>query len=555
MKICVVAVASCFALSLPIAVRAQEDQPRQPQQGAPVIDIQLSRTIATVNYQAKSSTEVNFRGTALLPEAKGEATVESKSAGVTIEAKFEELAPASRFGSAYLTYVLWAISPEGRPSNLGELPQENGKTKMRATTSLQTFGMIVTAEPYYAVSSPSEYVILENIPRKDTKGAVRPVNASYELLRRGRYNSANLLRLSESSDEPLALLEARNAERIARWQRADRYAPDAWARAEASLGRAEDYQKRKQHKPVLTAAREAVQSFEDAITVAVQRQKDEQTAQERAAAAQREEQARAEKEAAAQQQAEAERQKAQAEAQAAREAQARADAERQQAAAEAEREREQAAAQAEQERQRQQALAAQKQAEQAAQQTAQAQQQAQQAQQQAEQARQQAEQQRQAAERAQQEQQQLRAQLLQQFNRILETRETARGLIVSLGDVLFATAKYDLQPEARERLAKLAGIVLAHPGLHLAIEGYTDSVGSEIFNQKLSEERADSVRAYLIAQGLDPNSISTTGYGMSHPVADNSTSQGRQKNRRVEIVVSGEIIGVPIGIAPTNAQP
>jgi outer membrane protein OmpA-like peptidoglycan-associated protein len=141
----------------------------------------------------------------------------------------------------------------------------------------------------------------------------------------------------------------------------------------------------------------------------------------------------------------------------------------------------------------------------------------------------------------------LRAQLLEQFNRILDTRDTQRGLVINMADVLFDTGKFDLRPIAREKLARLAGIVLAHPGLNLDIEGHTDSTGSDELNQKLSDQRANSVRKYLIEQGLPETSLIAVGFGKSMPVADNSTAAGRQQNRRVEIIVSGEVIGTKIG--------
>jgi len=156
-----------------------------------------------------------------------------------------------------------------------------------------------------------------------------------------------------------------------------------------------------------------------------------------------------------------------------------------------------------------------------------------------------------AAEQAEREKQELRASLLAQFNKVLETRDTPRGLVVNLGDVLFATAKFDLRPEARERLAKLSGIVLAHPGLNLAVEGHTDNVGGDAFNQTLSEQRAQSVRQYLIEQGLEASTITAKGFGKTMPVADNGTAEGRQKNRRVEIIISGEVIGTKIGTPQT----
>src|SRR5262245_66471214 len=163
-------------------------------------------------------------------------------------------------------------------------------------------------------------------------------------------------------------------------------------------------------------------------------------------------------------------------------------------------------------------------------------------------ARAEAERSRQDAERSRQAAIALRAQLLEQFNHILETRDTPRGLVVNMVDVLFDFGKYDLRPEAKEKLAKLSGIVLAHPGLNLAVEGHTDDVGSDQVNQTLSEKRAEAVRGYLIGEGgLVPTNVTAQGLGKSSPVSDNSTPAGRQKNRRVEIVVSGEVIGVKIG--------
>lgn len=500
-------------MTLSAASAPAQDQSQQ----APVIQINVTRTIQAVNYMAKGSTRIDFRGTALLPQATGQAKVEAKNGAVSINANFDNLSGAGQFGAAYLTYVLWAITPEGRANNLGQLVLDGQKSKVQVTTRLQTFGLIVTAEPYYAVSFPSDEVVLENIVRADTKGQVDAVDAKYELLQRSRYKDLNLAPLDDDPNVPLDLLQARNAKRIAQSHGADKYAADSWAKASDALARAEDYQTRKQKKSVPSAARDAIQGYEDAITISVKRQDEERLAKERQAGAQREAQSKADQEAEAQrralaekQQAEAEKQKIQAELAAAKEAQARAEAQK----AQAEAEKAQAEAQAKQ-------------------QEAQAQ----------------ADREKEAAEKAEREKQELRATLLAQFNKILETRDSPRGLVVNLGDVLFATAKYDLRPEARERLAKLSGIVLAHPGLNLTVEGHTDNVGSDAFNQTLSEQRAQSVRQYLIDQGLDAGTITAQGFGKTMPVADNSTAEGRQKNRRVEIIVSGEVIGTKIGAA------
>jgi outer membrane protein OmpA-like peptidoglycan-associated protein len=137
----------------------------------------------------------------------------------------------------------------------------------------------------------------------------------------------------------------------------------------------------------------------------------------------------------------------------------------------------------------------------------------------------------------------MRAKLLAQLNQVLQTRDTARGLIVSMPDVLFDFNKYTLKPEARERLAKISGIVLAYPDLKLDVEGHTDAIGSDEYNQTLSEKRAESVRGYLVSSGVVPDHITAVGLGKSDPVADNATAAGRKLNRRVDMVVSGDVIG------------
>jgi outer membrane protein OmpA-like peptidoglycan-associated protein len=425
------------------------------------------------------------------------------------------LVDPSTFGPAYLVYVLWAITPEGRSNNLGQLRLDGTKSKLSVTTRMQTFGMIVTAEPYFAVSFPSEDVILANDVRPDTMGGVSTVQANFELLQRGKYTSLNLTPLEGSGNAPLDLLQARNAVRIAQLQGAAQYAPESFAKAQQDLASAEDYQKRKQKNAVITAARAAVQAAEDARTIGVKRQEDERIANQQrseaeqtaAAKAAQEEEAR-QRALALQQKAEAEMQQAAAEKQKAIAEQQRLAAERSSAAdAQARAEAEKARAAAMADAQRQQEVAAQ----------------------------------------AEREKQELRAKLLAQFNKVLPTRDSPRGLVVNMGDVLFDTAKANLRSPAQVALARLAGVVSNYPSLHLDIEGHTDSTGSEAFNQTLSEKRADSVRDFLIAQGLSPASLTATGLGQGNPVADNSTAAGRQQNRRVEIIVSGEVIGSKIG--------
>jgi len=423
---------------------------------------------------------------------------------------------------------MWAITPEGRATNLGEVILNGAKSKLNVTTELQAFGLIVTAEPYFAVSQPSDVVVMENVVRKDTVGKVEEIDAKYELLQRGQYTvnvqPSELKPIPLDKNTGLDLHEARNAVRIARWAGAEKDAPESFQKADKLLQQAEAYKDRKAgNKPIAMTAREAVQTAEDARLIALKRQDEQRIAMERQAAADREAQAKAQ----------AERSRSLAEDDARRRAQAetetRLEAERR-ARAEAER----AAAQA-------QALAAQAQAEAAKERGLKDQAAADQA--------------RQAAARAEQEKAELRTKLVQQLNLILETRDSARGLIVNISDVLFDTGQYTLKPTAREKLAKVSGIVLAHPGLRLDVEGHTDSVGSEEFNQQLSEKRAAAVRDFLVQQGISINSVSARGFGKSMPVASNETAAGRQQNRRVEMIVAGDVIGIPITPSSTLSRP
>jgi outer membrane protein OmpA-like peptidoglycan-associated protein len=488
----------------------QTSVPQATDNQAPIYRAQfVSRTLTAVNYVNRGgSTKIDFTGTALLAKAHGEATVESKKGRTQISAKFDAMSSAMQFGPEYLTYVLWAITPEGRASNLGELVVGGDNAKINVTTALQSFGLIVTAEPYFAVTQPSDAVVLENTVRPDTIGQIEQVNAKYELLQRGQYvltvDHSQLQPMRMDGRTPMDLYEARNAVQIARWAGADRYAADSLQRAQQELQQAEASNAgRRDKKGVVMAAREAVQTAEDARLIVVKKLQEENLATEQSNAARSNQERQA---------AEANAQAAQAQAQQAQTQTQQATADR----AQAEAQRDVAVSQ---------------------QQTAQADaERARLAQQQAEQGQQQAE-----AEKTQ-----LRAQILAQLNAILETRETTRGLIVNMPDVLFDTGKFSLKPAARERLAKVAGIILAHPGLQLEIDGYTDSVGSDAFNRELSDKRAAAVRDYLHSQGVADTALMARGLGKDNPVADNGSASGRQQNRRVEVVVSGEVIGIAI---------
>lgn len=504
-----------------------QDQTRvEPMEHTPVYRVKVvSRSAAAVNYQHHSGkTSLDFRGTNLMPDARGRATVESRTGRIEIKTELEHLQSPRSFGREYLTFVLWAITPEGRASNLGEIPVfDDGKSSVNVTTDLQAFGLIVTAEPYFAVTRPSNVVVLENVVRKNTKGWEEHIDTKFDAVERGQYtvdvNVADLPATSADRSAPVDLLEARNAVAIARAEGAEKYAPDSFSKAQDFLQRAEDYSNRKQSdKAIATVARGAVQSAEDARVLSIRKRQEEQQEAERRATEQRaiEAQNQAEQ---AQQSAE------QAKAQAEEEARQRAEAERDRRAAE------QAKAEAEQARQQAEAARA----------DALAQQQA--AQSQALQAQQTAQLAEQARLQTEQQAQQTRERLMQQLNQVLQTRETARGLIVDMPDVLFDTGQHTLKVGARERLSKVAGILLAYPDLHVNVEGHTDNVGGVEFNQRLSEERANAVRAFLVEQGTRPENIESHGVGMSEPVASNSTREGRQMNRRVDLVVSGQSIG------------
>ncbi len=498
------------------------------------------RTAKAINYQHRSgATKVDFRGTELLPKARGEAKVESKRGYIEVEVEFDNLQPATRHGAEYLTYVLWAITPEGRTSNLGEILLNGTKSKLNVTTELQVFALVVTAEPYYSVTLPSDSIVMENVVRADTKGRIEEIDARYELLQRGQYERlANPLALKLDKKVPLELYEARNAVQIARSVGADRYAAETFQKAEKSLAQAEGYQARKAgKKPVTMMAREAVQTAEDSRAIAVKRQEEEALATERRQAAEREALADSARVAA---QSETDRVTREAEA-----ARIRAQAESERLTREKKAQAASALAEAERLKRDNDALAA----------AAASEADRLKRENEAQRAARQADFDRAAQEKAQAEAEQaeLRAQLLRQFNAVLQTRDTARGLIVNMSDVLFDTGKYALRPLAREKLAKVVGILSGHPGLRLDVEGHTDSVGGDEYNQRLSEQRGAAVRDYLTQAGMPVNSVTARGFGETQPVASNDTVSGRQQNRRVELVISGDVIGAEIG-TPTAAR-
>jgi len=515
-----------------------------------------------VKYEHRSgSTKIGFRGTDLMPAVSGEARIESQRGTMKIDLELGSLDKPTSYGTEYLTYVLWAISPEGQPANLGEvLVGNNHRSKLVVTTDLQAFALIVTAEPYYAVRRPSNVVIAENEIRPDTVGTSEPVDAKYELIDRGGYipTGYHFDPIVLNSKLPLEFFEARNAVRIAKSAGADNYAAESYGKAVDQLKHADELgaMKHVDTKELISTSREVVQTADDSREIAVKRMdadrinssKDTEAAKlaDSRANARNAQQGRLNAEAAT---ADANRGTARAQ-QGQRNAEADADRNRAAAAnanqAASDAQQGQRSAEADSDRDR----AAAANANQAASN-------AQEGQRNAE-----ADSDRNRAAAANSDQQlqeavkdreELRAKLLQQFNLIFVTRDTARGLIVNLSDVLFDTGKSTLRQGTREKLAKLSGIILAYPDLRLAIEGNTDSVGSDALNQTLSEQRAASVRDYLEAENIPATSMTSQGFGKSQPVATNDTAEGRQQNRRVELVVSGEVIGTTIGVV--SARP
>jgi outer membrane protein OmpA-like peptidoglycan-associated protein len=549
----------CGVLSAQTTGQERENDSRTAAGLAPIYRVTVTqRTAKAISYRHRSgATKIDFRGTTLMPNAHGEAKVEGKQGYIEIEVEFRNLSEANQFGVEYLTYVLWAITPEGRTSNLGEILRNGTSSKLDVTTELQAFGLLVTAEPYFAVSRPSDVVVMENVVRSDTAGKIEVIDAKYELLQRGQYEHlAKVLDLRVNRKVPLELYEARNAIQIARSSGADRYATETFQKAEDNLKQAEAYRARNAgSKQVTMTARQAVQIAEDARAIAVKRQDDELLAAERLAGAERESRAENGRAAAQSETDRVRREAAEARSRAKGEAaRVKRDNDAQTAAAQAEADRlkqdndtRMAAAQAEAERLKRendvQRAAAQTEADRLKQEND------------AKMAAAQTGLDRAAQEKslAEAEKTELRAKLLLQFNTILQTRDTARGLIVNMSDVLFDTAKFSLRPEAREKLAKVAGIISGHPGLRLDVEGHTDNVGGDDYNQQLSEQRGSAVRDYLTQQGLQQDSVTTKGLGKTQPIATNDTAAGRQQNRRVELVISGEVIGVEIG-APIAAR-
>jgi len=493
---------------------------------APIFQVSVvENTIAAINYQYRQGpTKIDFRGTLLMPEAKGEATVESKRGGTEIDVNFEHMLSPQRFGTEYLTYTLWAATPEGGVRNLAEIvPGTSDKASLHVSTDLQAFGLIVTAEPYSATRHPSNVVVLENRVRPDTEGKIEQVQAKYELMPRGEYtwhepaqlaaDVAGAPKVSMGRYEALLELnEAQNAVGIARAARAEQYAPQTFARANQLYSAAQNLNSGKgSNSEIVQDAREAVQTAEDARMIAEQKHGEEVLAGAQTEAANTKQALTQAQEATAQAQSAADQARAQAAAEQAARKRAEADAEsarRQAAAAEAS---EQAALVQPKVTVVQPPPPDTRKSD-------------------------------------------LRMGLLDRLNGIMTTLDTARGLIATVPDADFSGT--ELRPAVSGELARIAAIVVAHPGLRIDVEGNSDTSAGE----EMSSERADAVRRGLVAHGMPDSSVTARGLGDTRLFGPNDTAAGRAANPRVEIVISGDPIGNlpmwdrPYSLAPTASR-
>lgn len=493
-----------FALATACALFAQSGAAPAQRAPQPIYRVTIvSRTTKAINYGHRSApTNIDFRGTPLLPSARGSAVVENQGGTTVINARFDHVAPPWQFGSGYLTYVLWAISPDGHAKSLGELLLNGSdKGKITASTDMQSFAMIVTAEPYYSVPQPSDVVVMENAVRPDTVGKVEEVNATYELLPRKEYtyvrdaqvpNPAKPVSMSEY-EAITALYQAQNAIQIAESQGAGQYAADRLAKAKQLYEQARAYSK-SQSKTIVSMAREAAQAAEDARAIAVKRAEQERVANEGKQAADARRQLQA--------------------------AQAAARAEAERARQEADRARAEAAAMPRPET-TEPAVSA-KVAPAPDELTAQPSRPAIEAR---------------IPPDTTEATRVNRARLLTALSRAgLPAMDTPRGIVVTVPEATLESAS-----AAQSHADRVAVALRGYPGIRIDVEGYTD-IGGEISRQ-VTQARADAVRSRLIAAGLPAASISSRGLGNSRLVASNASEAGRAQNRRVEIVINGDPIG------------
>lgn len=495
-------ISALMTLVLAAGAFSQTIEVRRIETSRPVI-VAKRHTLA-VKYKDNDDTSVNIIGTALNPQATGKAEVKRKEGRTRVKLKVQNLGHPQALGAYYTTYVLWAIAPEGQADNLAELPIKN-EIEVDVTTAFQTFGLIITAEPHSAIKLPSPVIVAENTLRKGTEGGVEASQIDYSGDPGDLYvvSTQNAPALSADYNTPLMILGARRSVEIAHRAGAQRYAEQEFREAEIKLAALEQTwpSRRKDEDKFSGLAHDVMRLGERARELAVERIAQSRLEEERRAA--RNTIARAQTEA---ERARDEAERAKDEAAASQDAAARAATE----LTEARRRVDQAQTEAERAKASEDL------------------------------ARAEAERARLEAEQAKQDKDELQQRLFTSISAILETRREARGLIVNLSDVLFDFNQASLRPGAREKLSKLAGILLAYPGpYHMEVEGHTDAIGSQDYNQKLSEDRAQSVSSYLLKAGIASDRIlAVRGFGKLRPVTTNDTPEGRQMNRRVEIVIS-----------------
>ncbi len=474
-----------------------------------------TRETLALTYPEGPTLSIKMRGTERLPRANGEAKVERKKGITEIEIELDEMKPARYFGGDYNTYVMWVVSPEGLTANLGEFILQGNRSKLNVSTSFATFGMFVSAEPHFLVRTPSRFVVIENSrPTRDV-GLVTTSRIKYRGYE-GTYNSwretlADIPEIREKLRPHVG--EARTAVELARRAEAETYAPEEFQKALASLQEAEGAVERNVGQGnLMLLGHRTVRMAVEAEQLGTERAYDAALQAERNANAQRIDDLQ---EAISEAETQAER--------------ARLETQRRQLQLEMEqRARRQAAENAQLAAQR--AAEAEARAQRAREEAARAQRQAELAERSLSDARNEIEQ-------TQQELTEAQKRMRQALSTVVEIRETTRGLILNLPDILFDFGKSTLKPPAREIVSRMAGILLVSPDYGLRIEGHTDSVGSEEYNQKLSLKRAQAVRDYLEEAGLGSRILAVEGFGESKPVASNDTAKDRQKNRRVEIVI------------------
>ena len=450
-------VAAALAIALPLPLAAQ-----QLERDVGIVSAEVEGRLEGFSFKEGPVSTLEFKGTAVALAAEGDGKVEFQDGRASVEVSVTKLPDPSKLGP-FSTYVLWAVTGDGRANNLGSIDVQSGSGSLETTTPLSQFALIVSAEPHFAVTAPSKYMVLRNLGKR-IRGTTMQVPGLRE---RMDYSSLSVQRVDPKAKIPPALIQARYAIAIASGAEAEDFAPGEFANAEQLLSKAEAAQASKDYRvrnTVPLLARDAVQMGEDARRKAVLGR---QAAEREAAAA------------AARQEAEEKAQQAAG------------------VAAEEAKQREMLAAEAA------------------------------------------------GSKAALEAEQRARADLTARLNRALPTRQTERGIVAEIAGVEFAIGAATLNPSAREALARFSGIVGVYPTLNFKIEGHTDSTGSAETNRNLSRQRAVTVRDYLIGQGVNAASISVEGLGPDQPVADNETSEGRARNRRVEIILTGDLVTAP----------